>query len=154
MEALQIALWIVLTIALWCAAFVLLWRVVLFVLSQVARWPELKQQYAITQPFSGPLSHSASGHIGPVWYARTLTLGSSPAGLYITAQFPFHFGTAPILIPWSDIEVRREKRLFREFTRFKFLGLTGLELGVWGAGGDWILEKAGPGVRARVSVPG
>jgi hypothetical protein len=147
METLWIALRIVGAIALWAIGFALLWRLVLFVLSRIARWPELRERYAITQPFSGAVWRSASAHLGPLWYASTLTLGGSPDGLYIAAQFPFHFDTSPVLIPWSEIQVRRERRLFQNVTVLAFERIPGLTLRLTGSGANWILGLAPPALR-------
>ena len=145
-ESTDLVLRILGTIFLWSIGFVILWRVVVELLSRLARWPELKRQYA-TSPQSGDsLWRSASGHLGLVWYAGTLTLGSSAAGLYIAPQFPFHFGSAPIIVPWSDIKVHRATRLFQKLTYFEFLRVPGLALRVSGKGAEWLVASGGPTV--------
>src|SRR5687768_12037689 len=106
-ETLSLVVLLLLGVVLWVAGFVLLWRLVVWVLSRLARWPELKELYAAKEEYSGQLWRSASGHLGPTWYASTLSIGSSPSGLYFAPQFPFHFGTAPVLVPWADIQVNR-----------------------------------------------
>src|SRR5687768_9605767 len=126
MKDLPIWVLVPLGIAAWTIGFVVLWRVVLLIISRSARWPELMQKYATDDHFTGALWRSASGHLGPVWYASSLTLGSSQRGLYLKPQFPFQYGTAPVLVPWSDIDVMREKRFFHRRVAFKFLNVPGL----------------------------
>lgn len=140
MEEWPLAVKLVLGVVAWTVAFVVLWRIVLLILAKVARWPELKRRYAVAAPYAGPVWRSASGHLGPVWYASALTLGSSATGLYMAPQFPFHFETAPVLIPWSDIDIETKDRLIYQSIHLKFRTIPGLELRVSGKGAAWILQ--------------
>jgi hypothetical protein len=42
-------------------------------------------------------------------YNIVLTLGVSPQGLYLASMFLFRFMQPPLLVPWSEIKVRRKK---------------------------------------------
>jgi hypothetical protein len=44
-----------------------------------------------------------------------LTLGASQQGLYLASMFIFRFMHPPLLVPWSDIKVRRSKDWFFEY---------------------------------------
>jgi hypothetical protein len=42
-------------------------------------------------------------------YNNVLTFGVSPQGLYLASMFLFRFMHPPLLVPWSEIKVRRKK---------------------------------------------
>ena len=42
-------------------------------------------------------------------YNNVLTLGASQRGLYLASMFLFRFMHPPLLVPWSEIKVRRSK---------------------------------------------
>ena len=48
-------------------------------------------------------------------YNNVLTLGASQEGLYLAAMPFFRFMHPPLLVPWSNIKVRRSKGLFFEY---------------------------------------
>jgi hypothetical protein len=45
-------------------------------------------------------------------YRGCLTLGASIEGLYMSVMFPFRIAHPPLLIPWTEIHVERQKLLF------------------------------------------
>jgi hypothetical protein len=47
-----------------------------------------------------------------------LTLGVSQQGLYLASMFLFRFMHPPLLVPWSEIKVRRSKGWFFEYVTF------------------------------------
>jgi len=47
-----------------------------------------------------------------------LTLGVSPQGLYLASMFLFRFMHPPLLVPWSEIKVRRSKGWVFEYVIF------------------------------------
>ena len=51
-------------------------------------------------------------------YNRVLTLGASQEGLYLACMFLFRFMHPPLLIPWSEIKVRRKKGWVFEYVIF------------------------------------
>jgi hypothetical protein len=42
-------------------------------------------------------------------YNNVLTLGVNQQGLYLASMFLFRFMHPPLLVPWSEIKVRRSK---------------------------------------------
>jgi hypothetical protein len=51
-------------------------------------------------------------------YNNVLTLGVSSEGLYLATMLFFRFMHPPLLIPWSEIRVRRSKGWVFEYTTF------------------------------------
>jgi hypothetical protein len=52
-------------------------------------------------------------------YKHVLTIGVSPRGLYLASMFLFRFMHPPLLVPWSEIKVRRSKGWFFEYVTFR-----------------------------------
>lgn len=52
-------------------------------------------------------------------YNNCLTIGASPAGLYMAMPWLFRIGHPPIFIPWNDVTVSRAKVLFWNIVRFQ-----------------------------------
>ena len=48
-------------------------------------------------------------------YKNVLTLGASQQGLYLASMFIFRFMHPPLLVPWSNIKLRRSKGWFFEY---------------------------------------
>ncbi|HEY4257178.1 MAG TPA: hypothetical protein VGM66_08205 [Candidatus Udaeobacter sp.] len=91
-------------------AFVVMWIGVMALLSHMSGWPKLAAVYRARRPPSGTCFLLAGGKIGDVWYRGTLTIYTSPEGLYISLWPIFRFREPPLFIPWHDIRNRREKR--------------------------------------------
>jgi hypothetical protein len=48
-------------------------------------------------------------------YNNVLTLGVNPHGLYLAILFPYRFRHPPLLIPWSDVKIRRSSGWIFEY---------------------------------------
>ncbi len=51
-------------------------------------------------------------------YNNVLTIGVSPEGLYLASMFLFRFMHPPLLVPWSEIKVRRYQGWVFEYVIF------------------------------------
>jgi hypothetical protein len=70
-------------------------------------------------PFNGAKWRMQSGQMR--WlanYNNVLTIGASPEGLYLASMFLFRFMHPPLLVPWSEIKVRRKKGWVFEYVIF------------------------------------
>jgi hypothetical protein len=90
--------------------FVVMWIGVVALLSHMSGWPKLASVYRARRPPSGRCFLLAGGKIGAVSYRGTLTIYTSPEGVYISLWPIFRFRNPPLFIPWHDIHNRREKR--------------------------------------------
>ena len=100
-------------VAIFPVYFVALWLLVGAIISHVGGWFSLSKIYRTRVPFSGGEWGGQSGQMR--WlanYNNVLTLGANQEGLYLASMFLFRFMHPPLLIPWSEIEVRRSKRWF------------------------------------------
>jgi hypothetical protein len=52
-------------------------------------------------------------------YNRCLTVGANEQGLYLAMNPLFRLGHPTLFIPWNEISVQAQKRLFFDGTRFQ-----------------------------------
>ena len=96
--------------AIFAIYFLCLWFLVASVVSFVGGWFSLARLYRTRVPFIGSKWREQSGQMRCLTnYNRVLTLGTSQEGLYLASMFLFRFMHPPLLIPWSEIKVRRSK---------------------------------------------
>jgi hypothetical protein len=91
-------------------AFLAMWIGVMALLAYMSGWWKLAAVYRAQRPPSGRCFLLAGGKVGDVWYRGCLTVYASAEGLYLSVWPIFRFREPPLLIPWSDIRNRREKR--------------------------------------------
>jgi hypothetical protein len=99
--------------------FLFLWLLVAAAVSFIGGWFSLAQAYRTQEPFDGAKWRMQSGQMR--WlanYNNVLTIGASPQGLYLASKFLFRFMHAPLLVPWSEIKVRRSKGWVFEYVTF------------------------------------
>jgi small-conductance mechanosensitive channel len=99
--------------------FLCLWLLVGATISFVGGWFSLAKVYRTRVPFDGAKWGMQSGQMR--WlanYNSVLTLGVSQQGLYLSSMFLFRFMHPPLLVPWSEIKVRRNKGWFFEYVIF------------------------------------
>ena len=84
--------------------------------SWIGGWAALARTYRTQAPFAGAKWTMQSAQMR--WWMNchnVLTLGVNPEGLYLAVLFLFRFRHPPLLIPWSDIKVRRRKGWIFEY---------------------------------------
>jgi hypothetical protein len=99
--------------------FITLWFLVGTTISFVGGWFSLSRTYRTRVSFNGAKWGWQSGQMR--WlanYNNVLTLGVSQQGLYLASMFLFRFMHPPLLIPWSEIKVRRKKGWVFEYVIF------------------------------------
>jgi hypothetical protein len=90
--------------------FITLWFLVAIIISYTGGWRSLSKTYRTQVPFNGAKWRGQSGQMRRLTnYNGVLTLGASQEGLYLACMFLFRFMHPPLLIPWSEIKVRRKK---------------------------------------------
>lgn len=90
--------------------FLSLWLLVGATFSLVGGWFSLAKIYRARVAFNGAKWGMQSGQMR--WlanYNNVLTIGVSQQGLYLASMFLFRFMHPPLLVPWSEIRVRRKK---------------------------------------------
>jgi hypothetical protein len=124
--------------------FLCLWLLVGTIISFVGGWFSLSRTYRTKVPFNGAKWRGQSGQMR--WltnYNRVLTLGTSQDGLYVACMFFFRFMHPPLLIPWSEIKVRRKKGWVFEYVVFTMGHELGIPLRIREKLGAKLRESAG-----------
>jgi hypothetical protein len=109
------------------ALFVIFWIAVLNLVARAFGWSRLAKEYRYALRFDGVKKRFCSGELAggpflglPSNYGLCLTTGSNPQGLYLAVQAPFRPGHPPVLIPWSDIKPKVERRWYGDSIVFNF----------------------------------
>jgi hypothetical protein len=99
--------------------FFCLWLLVGATFSIIGGWFSLAKVYRTQMEFDGAKWRMQSGRMrGLANYNHVLTIGVSPQGLYLASMFLFRFMHPPLLVPWSEIWVRRNKGWVFEYVTF------------------------------------
>ncbi len=124
--------------------FLCLWFLVAATVSIVGGWFSLARVYRTRVPFNGAKWRMQSGQMR--WlanYNSVLTLGVSPHGLYLASMFLFRFMHPPLLVPGSEIKVRRNKGWVFEYVIFTMGHELAIPLRIRGKLGAKLRESAG-----------
>jgi hypothetical protein len=99
--------------------FLCLWLLVGATISVIGGWFSLAKVYRTQVAFDGTKWRMQSAQMR--WlanYNNVLTIGVSPQGLYLASMFLFRFMHPPLLVPWSEIKVRRRNGWVFEYVIF------------------------------------
>jgi small-conductance mechanosensitive channel len=124
--------------------FLSLWLLVCVIISFVGGWFSLAKVYRTRMAFDGEKWRMKSGQMR--WlanYNNVLTLGVSQQGLYLASMFLFRFMHPPLLVPWSEIKVRRRKGWFFEYVTLTLGHELAIPLRIRGALAMKLRESAG-----------
>jgi len=90
--------------------FLCLWMLVGVIVSLVGGWFSLARVYRTRAAFTGAKWRMQSARMRWLMnYNNVLTIGVNQQGLYLASMFLFRFLHPPLLVPWSEIKVRRSK---------------------------------------------
>jgi hypothetical protein len=96
-------------LAIFLIYFLCLWLLVGATISVIGGWFSLAKVYRTQVAFDGTKWRMQSGQMR--WlanYNNVLTIGVSQQGLSLASMFLFRFMHPPLLVPWSEIKVRRK----------------------------------------------
>jgi hypothetical protein len=85
------------------------WLLIMRFAAWSSGWSRLARTYRATAAPEGERFRWQSARFGWADYNGCLTLVVAREGLHLTLCRLFSFGHAPLLIPWSDLHVRRVK---------------------------------------------
>jgi hypothetical protein len=103
-------------IAFGVGLFGTLWLFVRFVISYASGWHSLHSSFPASDESLSNRSLTSGTFRYVVGYNNVLWVSSNRQGLHLAMLFLFRFGHPPVFIPWSEIEVRPERR----FLGFRF----------------------------------
>jgi hypothetical protein len=91
-----------------------------FLSSFIGGWHKLSERFCAQ---SEPYGHTRSA--GPLLYAvymrcwqqyhNAIRLTAAGDALYLSVTFPIHIGHPPLRIPWNEIQIGRERFLWRRY---------------------------------------
>lgn len=136
--------------------FVAMWLLVTFLLSAIGGWRSLASKYAATAPFAGKKFRFRSAQFGGfVNYGSCLTLGSSPAGVYLAVLPFFRFAHPPLLIPWNELATQNSRNWFFSSVEFQPKGAPGVSFRLSLRLAEALFTAAGPEISlARAAQQG
>ncbi|HYE71921.1 MAG TPA: hypothetical protein VEF04_01265 [Blastocatellia bacterium] len=94
----------------------------------LSHWSELEDHYLMNRKFTGKCFRTES------WLANTkifnfgLTLGADEEGMCIKSFFAFRFNHRSLFIPWNDIFVEEERRIFKRYLKLNFKKTPSIDL--------------------------
>ncbi len=104
-------------VILFPAFMVAVWLFATTMTSYLGGWHALSLRYQANGIFGGQKWNYQSGQMRAFTnYNGCLTVGASPAGLYLRPFALFRFQHPALFIPWHEIRVERKRYLFREMT--------------------------------------
>ena len=73
-------------------------------------WGQLIEKYGFQEKFSGSLCLMQSAILNGFAFTKTLDLGVDPNGFYLRGSWLLRFDHPAVLVPWSEITVKRLDR--------------------------------------------
>ncbi len=93
--------------------FPLLWCGIVKLVSVLGGWSALAARYPAGGARPARSWGMKSGTFGNFAnYRGVLTVGVGPEGLFLDVMWAFRVGHAPILVPWSEVEIGEDERFF------------------------------------------
>jgi len=108
-------------IAIFLVGFAALWVAISYVLSFVGGWRTLAEHYRAPEDITTERNWRFQSGImsGIMRYNGALSIGTNRTGMRLSMLFLFP-GHPTLFIPWSDVTVTAQKRLFVMLTVFQF----------------------------------
>jgi len=91
-------------------------------------WAKLTKQYATQKQFAGQKWRFEVVTVGNVKYNSCITVGSNSEGLYLSPFIILRLGYPAILIPWENLRLKTEERLFERVHFLEANGFTEIKI--------------------------
>jgi hypothetical protein len=100
--------------AIFVLYFIVLWVLVSYLVGLLSGWIALSRRFRDSGAFYSYQWPFQSVRMRTLWgnYHNCASFGADEAGLYMAVFPPFRIGHAPLLIPWSEIQVLSGNRGF------------------------------------------
>ncbi len=134
--------------------FVALWVLVGTVVGRWSGWYSLAERYRANTTFQGETWRFQSAQMRYLsHYNNCLTFGADPQGLSIAMFFILRAGHPPLFIPWGELELQPNRRLFVSGYELRFRQVPGVYMWVWAKLGEKILRASQGGGGIRTAPP-
>ena len=102
--------------------FICLWCGICLLLGFVSGWRTLAKRFRSTSAFMGSTWSGRSAYMRwLVHLGRILTVGTDSTGLFLRLMILFRIGQPSLLVPWSEVSVRKRGKIL--FFRYVVLEL-------------------------------
>jgi hypothetical protein len=106
-------------------SFVAMWLMIGALLAEISGWPALAREFRTTHRPAGSRLRNQVVALGPTSESGVTRIITSPAGLYLDSHPLFRFRRPPLLLPWTAIYYRGERRfLWRRWYEIDLAGIT------------------------------
>jgi hypothetical protein len=134
--------------------FPVMWIAICIFLSRMSGWHQLAQNYPRIDFVSGEKLRFRSAKLRySVGYNSCVNFIANREGLGISILFIFRMGHPPLFIRWTDIEISKEKKFFRNVIRFTIGRDFPIPILVHKSLGHKIMEAAGQYLPKEDSTP-
>lgn len=89
-------------------------------------WDQLAEAYRTDKEFKGVMVRFESGSLNSFSYRGCLTMGANSEGFYLSQVLSFKKDR--MFIPWSDVEVSKDRKLLFEMICLSFSKVPNVEL--------------------------
>ena len=92
-------------------AIVLFWSAIVWLIAQIAGWPQLAEKYPGREPWN-PKCWSLQSALLRGWsqYRAVLRVCADREALHLSVIFPFSIAHKPLTIPWQEISGKKKTR--------------------------------------------
>jgi hypothetical protein len=134
--------------------FPIIWIAICIILSRMSGWHNLAEKYPRIDFVSGENWRFRSAKLRySVGYNSCVNFVANREGLGISIFFVFRVGHPPLFIRWTDIEISKETKLFRNLIRFTVGKDFPIPILVHKSLGHKIMEAAGQYLPKEDSTP-
>lgn len=134
---------IIFPIMIFLVFFAIIWLSVCFILAKVSGWEKLARVYRYDGAFSGKCWRFRSCRMNAcVSYNNCLAFGANPSGLYMKMLPLFRFHHPPLLIPWSEIQEKKNKGIILHYLELTFTSVPEVRLLIIESLGEKLLSAA------------
>ncbi len=123
----QFEYWIVPLVVL---GFVAFWSFVVWLIAAFGGWSRLAKHYRDFDNYYGRKLRGKSGRLNASSYSGILIFGADFTGMYLAVNFMFRIGHPPLFIPWNDIQIEEQQRIFMKYTTLTFAQVPKVKLAI------------------------
>ncbi len=109
--------------------FAAFWSLVVWLISLFG-WARLAEQYRDFDNYQGRKLRGKSGRFGGTSYSGVLIFGADFTGMYLAVSPFFRIGHPALFIPWNDIQMEEQQRIFMTYTTLTFAQVPKVKLAV------------------------
>ena len=125
-------------------AFALFWSAIVWIIAQLAGWPQLAEKYPGREPWN-PQCWSLQSALFRGWaqYRSSIRVCADSESLHLSAIFPFSVANKPITVPWHEIQGVKKTRWFYYGVELRFQQAPDIPVNITTHLADRLVEATG-----------